>query len=130
MKASTPDGLDALFDQLPEEERIIATILRELILETLPGIREKKSYGAPFYFGNKAICYLWPASITWGGKRQGEGVTLGFQRAKELDHHGFLTFGTRKYVGSHAFFKAEDVPVEKVQDLLRQAGALDKYLAK
>lgn len=125
MKANTPDNLDELFEQLPEAERLTATILRELILETLPGIREKKSYGAPFYFGRKAICYIWPASITWGGKKQGEGVTLGFQRAKELDHDGFLNFGNRKYIGAHVFLQAEEIDVEKVQHLLRQAGQLD-----
>lgn len=125
MKADTPDNLDELYESLPEEERLIAIVLRELILETLPGIREKKSYGAPFYFGKKAICYVWPASITWGGKRQGEGVTLGFNQAKALDHGGFLTFGTRQRIGSHVYRQAEEIDVERVVSLLRQAWDLD-----
>lgn len=101
-------------------------ILRDLILETLPGIREKKSYGAPFYFGRKAICYVWPASITWGGKRQGEGVTLGFNQAKQLNHNGWLTFGTRKQIGSHVFITAEQIDQEVVVRLLREAWQVDR----
>ncbi len=128
MKANTPDHLDDLFEQLPEEERLSAAILRTLILETLPGIREKKSYGAPFYFGRKAICYLWPASITWGGKKQAAGVTLGFHQARELRHDGFLEFGTRKQIGCHVFPSAMAIDVARVQDLLLQAGRADGLL--
>ncbi|MFK8162911.1 MAG: DUF1801 domain-containing protein [Lewinella sp.] len=125
MKANTPDNLDELFESLPEDERLIATVLRELIFESLPDIREKKSYGAPFYFGKKAVCYIWPASITWGGKRQGEGVTMGFNQAKKLNHEGFLNFGTRKSIGSHVFKVAEDIDVERVVALLKEAWQVD-----
>jgi hypothetical protein len=125
MKATTPDNLDELYDGLPEEERLIAAVLRELIFETLPDIREKKSYGAPFYFGKKMICYVWPGSITWGGKQQGEGVTLGFSQAKTLNHGGFLAFGNRKSIGSHAFKTAEEIDVERVVDLLKSAWEVD-----
>ena len=126
MKANTPDNLDELYDGLPKEERLIAAVLRELIFETLPEIREKKSYGAPFYFGRKMICYVWPASITWGGKRQGEGVTLGFSQAKTLNHGGFLAFGNRKSIGSHVFKTAEEIDVERVIDLLNNAWEVDQ----
>ena len=126
MKANTPDNLDELYESLPGEERLIASVLRDLIFEALPSIREKKSYGAPFYFGKKAICYVWPANITWGGKRQGEGVTLGFHQAKSLSHAGFLSFGTRKIIGSHVFMTAEEIDVDKVKALLKQAWEVDQ----
>jgi hypothetical protein len=126
MKASTPDNLDELYDSLPEDERLIAMVLRELIFETLPDISEKKSYGGPFYFGKKMICYVWPASITWGGKRQGEGVTLGFGQAKKLNHGGFLAFGNRKRIGSHVFLAPEEIDVERVVELLNSAWEVDK----
>lgn len=126
MKANTPDNLDELYESLPGEEGLIAAVLRELIFESLPNIREKKSYGAPFYFGKKAICYVWPASITWGGKRQGKGVTLGFHQAKSLHHDGYLSFGTRKVIGSHVFLTAEEIDVEKVILLLKQAWEVDQ----
>ncbi|WP_020569256.1 DUF1801 domain-containing protein [Neolewinella persica] len=126
MKANTPDNLDELYERLPEEERLVASVLRALIFETLPDIREKKSYGAPFYFGTKAICYVWPASITWGGKRQGKGVTLGFNQAKKLNHSGFLDFGSRKNIGSHVFLTAEEIDVKRVVELLKSAWEVDQ----
>ena len=126
MKANTPDNIDALYDGLPETERLIACILRELILENLPGCREKKSYGAPFYFGKKAVCYVWPASITWGGKQQGRGVTLGFNHARKFDHEGFLKFGTRTAIGQHTFYAAEDIDVEILERVLRAAWVADQ----
>lgn len=126
MKANTPDNIDELYESLPENERLIASILRDLILENLPGCREKKSYGAPFYFGKKAICYVWPASITWGSKVQGKGVKLGFNQGRKLDHKGYLNFGKRKSIGSRIYLEPEGIDVEIVQQLLRAAWILDQ----
>ncbi len=126
MKANTPENIDELYDSLPENERLIASILRELILENLPGCVEKKSYGVPFYRKKKTICYVWPGSITWGGKQQGEGVTIGFYRARDLDHGGFLEFGTKKVIGSHRFLTPEEIDVEQLEQLLRAAWLLDQ----
>lgn len=126
MKANTPENIDDLYESLPEDERLIATILRDIILHTLPGIREKKSYGAPFYFGKKAVCYVWPASITWGGKRQEEGVRIGFNQARKLEHRGFLTFGTRKSIGHHQFRRAEEIEVARLETLLLAAWGVDQ----
>jgi hypothetical protein len=126
MKANTPENIDELYESLPEGERLIAIILRDIIRETLPGIREKKSYGAPFYFGKKAVCYVWPASITWGGKKQGEGVTIGFNEALKLDHDGFLEFGGKKVIGHHRFLTAEEIAVERLEALLLAAWGVDQ----
>ena len=50
-----------LFTLLPEEERIITDVLRQIILETLPGYcKEKISFNVPFFYGNKGICIVWP----------------------------------------------------------------------
>lgn len=65
------------WDFLPENERIIVDVLRQIILENLPSIcKEKLAYNVPYYYGNKRICLIWPGSIPWGGIR--EGVLLGF----------------------------------------------------
>ena len=122
MKARTPDNLDELYESLPEDQRLTATILRELIFETLPEVREKKSYGAPFYFGRTAVCYVWPASITWGGKEQGTGVMLGFNRGRAIDPEAkCLVFKDRKTIGHLSFAGAEDIDVELITELLRAA---------
>ncbi|WP_273444550.1 DUF1801 domain-containing protein [Neolewinella agarilytica] len=118
------EEIDSLYDNLPEEERIISTILRELIRETIPDCREKISWGAPFYYGRKSICFVWPASIPWG--RLTSGVALGFTRGRELDHEGFLQFGDRKIIGRHIFISPEEIDVEQIVRLLQSASALDK----
>ena len=118
------EEIDSLYDNLPEEERVISIILRELIKETIPDCREKLSWGAPFYHGRKSICFVWPASIPWG--KLTSGVALGFARGRELDQEGFLQFDDRKTIGRHVFFSPEDIDVKQVVRLLQAAAALDK----
>jgi len=53
-------------------------------------------------------------------------VTLGFNQARKLDHGGYLEFGNRKSIGSHVFLTPEEIDVEILQKLLREAWALDQ----
>ena len=49
-----------LFEILPEKERIIVDVLRQIILENLPAnCKEKTSYNVPFFYGKKGICIIW-----------------------------------------------------------------------
>ena len=62
------NGLPDHFAILPENERIIVDILRQIILESLPKrCKEKISYNVPFFYGNKGICIIWPSTIPGGG---------------------------------------------------------------
>jgi hypothetical protein len=47
---------------LAADERIILKRLRDLILDTDPRIVEKLSYGVPYFFRNRRLFFLWPAS--------------------------------------------------------------------
>lgn len=50
-------SLIEFWDHLPENERIITDVLRQIILETLPGdCKEKLTFNVPFYYGKKRIC--------------------------------------------------------------------------
>lgn len=61
-----------LYGLLPENERIITDILRQIILSVLPsGCKEKLSFGVPYFYGKKGICIVWPATIPRGGIRKG-----------------------------------------------------------
>ena len=123
MKIDPPHSVDELFDSLPGDERLTAVILRDLVREVLPHAREKLSWGAPFYYGRRSICYIWPASIPWG--KLDEGVALGFTKAYLMDHGGFLNVGERKQLGRHVFMTPEEIDVETVVKLLREAGEID-----
>ena len=52
-------NLVELFTILPEEEKIIVDVLRQIIIESLPEYcKEKISYNVPFFYGNKGICII------------------------------------------------------------------------
>jgi hypothetical protein len=114
-----------LFQILPEEERIIVDVLRQIILENLPaGCKEKIAYNVPYFYGNRGICIVWPSTIPRGGIK--EGVLLGFWHGNKLaDEDGYLTHGTNKQVYYKIFKSAEDIDEGAIRKLLKEAVVLD-----
>ena len=119
-------SLIQLFEILPEEERIIVDVLRQIILENLPaGCKEKISYNVPFFYGHKGICIIWPATIPRGGIK--EGVLLGFWYGNKLkDEDNYLTHGTNKQVFYKIFKKADEIDEAAIVKLLIEAVQVDK----
>ena len=115
-----------LFQLLPEEERIIVDVLRQIIIENLPErCKEKISYNVPFFYGNRGICIIWPATIPRGGIK--EGVLLGFwygNKLKDPDH--YLTHGTNKQVFYKIYKSADEIDEEAIVKLLKEAVKLDE----
>ena len=113
------------YANLPGEEREIALYLRELILDEIPKVREKLSWGAPFYHGKKMICFVWPASIPWGNLKTG--VALGFAQAKRMKRMGgSLEFEGRKTLGRRVFHQLAEIDELAVREMLREAKELDE----
>ena len=114
-----------LFNILPEYERIIVDVLRQIIIETLPDYcKEKISYNVPFFHGNKGICIIWPAAIPRGGIK--EGVLLGFWYGNKLtDSDRFLSHGTNKQVFYKIYQSAEEIDERPIKKLLKEAIRLD-----
>jgi hypothetical protein len=114
-----------LFEVLPEEERIIVDVLRQIIRENLPSTcKEKISYNVPFFYGKKGICIIWPASIPRGGIK--EGVLLGFwQGHKLVDEDSYLTHGTNKQVFYKVFKTVEEIDEGAIAKLLKEAVKID-----
>lgn len=114
-----------LIDLLTEEERIIVDVLRQIILENLPPYcKEKISYNVPFFYGNKGICIIWPATIPRGGIK--EGVLLGFwygNKLKDSDH--YLIRGTNKQVFYKIYKSAEEINEAAIVKLLKEAIKID-----
>jgi len=115
-----------LFEILPEEEKIIVDVLRQIIIENLPAYcKEKISYNVPFFYGNKSICLVWPAAIPRGGIK--EGVLLGFwygNRLKDVDN--YLMHGTNKQIFYKIFKSAEEIDEPAIVKILKEAVRLDK----
>ncbi|MGH1336594.1 MAG: DUF1801 domain-containing protein [Aureispira sp.] len=114
-------------EQLSEDEQLVCTNLRQLILECLPNCEEKLSYKVPFYKGHSNICYLWPSSILWGQKKTYEGVRLGFiQGYLMYDDINYLTAGTRQYVRCRDFLTVADIDQELLSAYLYDADRINK----
>lgn len=114
-----------LFDRLPENERIIVDVLRQIIIENLPpGYKEKLAFNVPYFYGNKGICIVWPATIPRGGIKYG--VLLGFWQGNRLnDTDNYLTHGTNKKVFYKIFNTAEEIDEAAIVKLLKEAVRVD-----
>lgn len=114
-----------LFAVLPENERIIVDVLRQIVIETLPQYcKEKISYNVPFFYGNKGICIIWPSTVPRGGIKTG--VLLGFwygNRLKDVDH--FLDRGTNKQIFYKIYRVPEEIKERPIKKLLKEAIKLD-----
>jgi Domain of unknown function (DU1801) len=117
--------LPGLYAILPPEERIIVDVLRQIILEHLPGYcREKISYNVPYFYGNRGICIIWPATIPRGGIKKG--VLLGFWQGYRLyDKDGYLTKGTNKKIFYRIFTKPGEIDDRPIKKLLKEAIRVD-----
>jgi len=119
-----------LYEVLPEHERLIVDVLRQIIKEQLPpGCKEKISYNVPFFYGNKGICIIWPATIPRGGIKKG--VLLGFWYGNKLvDADKYLTHGTNKQIFYKIFNSADEINVKAIVNLLKEALKLDSQSSR
>jgi hypothetical protein len=114
-----------LYELLPENERIITDVLRQIVKENLPAsCKEKISYNVPFFRGNKGICIIWPATIPGGGIKKG--VLLGFWYGNKLkDTENYLTHGTNKQIFYKIFNSPGEIKSRAIAKLLKEAVKLD-----
>ena len=113
------------WEHLPENERIIVDVLRQIIIENLPDTcKEKLTYNVPFYYGKKRICLVWPASVPWGGFKSG--VFLGFCQGNKLkDAANYLTHGTNKKIFYKIFNSPDEIDEAAIVLLIKEAVKLD-----
>jgi hypothetical protein len=128
MRSDRPHKISSLiqlFDLLPENERILVDVLRQIIRTHLPpGFKEKISYNVPFFYGKKGVCIIWPASIPRGGIQ--EGVLLGFWQGNRLsDEDHYLKHGTNKKVFYRIFKYPEEIDERAIAKLLKEAAEKD-----
>jgi len=114
------------WEHLPEHERIITDVLRQIVLETLPSYcKEKLTYNVPFYYGKRRICLIWPASVPWGGFN--EGVFFGFcQGPKIIDNNRYLLHGNNKKIYYRIFQSPDEIEIDHLTELLHQAVKIDQ----
>ena len=118
-------SLVQLFDLLPDNERIIVDVLRQIIAENLPNYcKEKLAFNVPYFYGNRGICIIWPATIPRGGIKRG--VLLGFWQGNRLnDEDDYLVHGTNKKVFYKIYTDAEEIDEPAIVKLLKEAVHVD-----
>ena len=126
MKAIKINTLVQLFTMLPENERIIVDVLRQIVIENLPSYcKEKMSFNVPFVYGRRGICIIWPSTIPRGGIT--EGVLLGFWQGNKLnDVDHYLTRGTNKKVFYKVYRSPEEIDEAAIVKLLKEAVRIDQ----
>ena len=115
-----------LMEFITTDEALLVDILAQIVREHLPDYcKEKIAYNVPYFYGNKGICILWPASIPGGGIKSG--VLLGFWYGNRLaDPHHYLDRGTNKRIYYKIFQSPEDVDLNQLGALMKEAIILDK----
>ncbi|MBK8425788.1 MAG: DUF1801 domain-containing protein [Lewinellaceae bacterium] len=119
-----------LLDFLDPERLEMVELLRELVLETVPGVEERLSFNVPFYRRYGALCFIWPGSVSWGSTVW-EGVEFGFNNGHLLaDEDRYLDRGKRKQVFTKRFFSVHDVKmnIDRLRALLMEAAEVNELL--
>ena len=126
MKPFKINSLVQLFTMLPENERIIVDVLRQIVIENLPPYcKEKMSFHVPFFYGKKGICIIWPSTVPRGGIT--EGVLLGFWQGNKLnDVDHYLTHGTNRKVFYKIYKSPEEIDEAAIAKLLKEAVRVDQ----
>ena len=119
-----------LLTRLPEDEKIIVDVLRQIVREALPAYcREKISFNVPFFHGNKGICIIWPATIPGGGIKKG--VLFGLWYGNKLnDFDRYLTHGTNKQIYYKIYHSPEEIRERPIKKLLKEAVAFDRQFGR
>ena len=107
---------------LTEPQQLVAQFLHDLLLE-FPDLSCRITYGLPFFYRKKWVCYLNPM-------KDGS-VELAFTRGHLLSNEqGLLESKGRKLVSSATFRQVEDIPVDALMEIIQEALLLDAEVSK
>jgi hypothetical protein len=123
--------IDEFMAFLPEDELALVTCLRTLVMDCIPDCREKLSYNVPYYSLKRNICFIWPASVTWGKRKSYEGVRFGFTSGYLLtDEINYLDKGERKQVYWKDFGTIQEIDADLLKSYIFEAAELDGHYQK
>ncbi|MGC1243469.1 MAG: DUF1801 domain-containing protein [Chryseosolibacter sp.] len=121
--------IETFTENLPVEERVIIRRLRELIFQAHPGIREKLSYGVPYFSLNRRLFFLWPASSIprLQDMEEKPKVTLGFCYGNLLSNEqGLLVKEGRKQVYTIPIASLASVNEKLLSEIINEAILIDE----
>jgi hypothetical protein len=108
-------AVDSYIESLPEEKAVIATRVRDLLHELVPGLEERFSFRIPFYHYFGMFAYL---------NEIPEGIDLGFCRGKDLVlAFPQLELRGRAMVASVVLRHRNDIREKNLRELILHAAA-------
>lgn len=122
-----------LIAELPPAESLIARKLRSLILDVSPRLREKISYGVPYFYHHRRVCFLWPVSCLPCGitKYENLKVTLGFCYGNMLSNNqGLLIAENRKQARVIPYHSIKEIDERLVTEIVHEAILVDDEFGK
>lgn len=124
-------SVEELLDFIPEDELKLVLVLRNLILDSVPGLSEKLSFNVPYYFKNRGLFFIWPASVLWGKQPTYKGVRFGFQQGYLMsDDSNYLDKGDRKQVFWKEFQDLKDIDLQLLKAYIFEAVLIDEQFKK
>lgn len=114
------------FAYLPPVELEMVERLRNIIVESIPGCKEKLAYNVPFYYRYSRICFIWPGSVPWGKPKPG--VEVGFCKGHLLSDRSYLHAGNRKEVYIKTFQHVKEIDLNQLRAVLYEAVLIDEEL--
>ena len=131
MQSVSFDSVDAFIEFLPPDELKVTKLLRSLILNNVPRVKEKLSYNVPFYSLNKGLFFIWPSSVLWGNKKTYEGVRFGFQQGYMLnDVLHYLERGERQQVYWKTFSTIKEIDTDTLKTYIFEAVNIDNQFKR
>lgn len=120
---------------LPAQEKKVLRHLRSLILNLDPRLQEKLSYGVPYYFHHRRICFLWPNSAQpcYMNLKEPpeEKITLGLCYGNLLSNvQGLLVRENRKQVYTLAFTSIQEINDSVIREIIQEAILVDDEFGK
>lgn len=117
---------------LPIDERRILQRLRAILFEVEPRFKEKLSYGVPYYFRTRRVCFLWPISAPLAPKVTNDAkVIMGFCYADRLSNAQQILFrGNRKQVYTISFSHFSEIDEQALKEIVLEALLVDATFKK
>ncbi len=108
----------------PEIYQPVFKKLRQIVLQSAPGIEEKLRYGIPFFDYYGWMCYLSPL-------KNNKGVYIAFLKGFELSNiQGILEANGRSMVKSVTYTHVNEIDEKMLNEILQEALFLNETLYK
>ncbi len=111
--------VDKYIDQINPDFIPVFFKIRSILINTLPGIKEKISYGIPFYYYCGPLCY-----INVRKNFIDLGFTKGYALIKRLNT---LDMKNRKQVASMKFYREKEINENLIKEVLIEAASINEF---